>query len=290
MDPNLKAGVLSNTIGSLLLLTVGYFLGLLPFAVLSLVLQWFVYFVHGLPQQSEKFYDASGSVTYLALILSSLLAKHAHNARAIVNCFLVVIWCTRLGSFLFARILKDGKDSRFDTFKKHWLRFLGVWTVQAVWVFLVASPALVASSSEQCLATSTGVLDIFGWATWVAAFLFEVIADAQKGAFRGDSSNAKKFITSGLWAYSRHPNYFGEICMWIGICISGSSCFKGAEWLAWISPLTTYVLLMKVSGVPLLEKRGEKEWGTLPEYRWYMDHTPCILPALTRPPVYKKDD
>jgi steroid 5-alpha reductase family enzyme len=188
---------------------------------------------------------------------------------------------------LFARILKDGKDSRFDEMKKNWVRFLGVWTIQAVWVFLVSSPALVAASSEVCYETAVGLLDLLGWCVWIAAFLFEVIADAQKSAFRGDSSNAHKFITTGLWAYSRHPNYFGEVCMWIGVCLSGSSCFSSGQWMAWISPLTTWILLMKVSGVPLLEKKGEKEWGQLPEYQWYMKHTPCIFPALKAPPKYE---
>lgn len=289
MDPNLKRGILSNGIAVVLLVSVSLATGLDKLAILALAIQWAVYLVHGLPQQSEKFYDASGSVTYLAVVLTALLSKDRHNARAIVNSFLVVIWCTRLGSFLFARILKDGRDSRFDKFKEHWLRFLGVWTIQALWVFLVASPALVVSTSDACHARSVGVLDVIGWSVWIAAFLFEVVADAQKSSFRGDSANAKKFITTGLWAYSRHPNYFGEICMWVGICLSGSSCFTGAQWLSWISPLTTYVLLMKVSGVPLLEAKGEKEWGQLPEYQWYVKHTPCIVPALTCPPAYKKD-
>lgn len=275
--------------GVAMMLLFGYGLGLLPFVALSIGLQWGVYLVHGLPNNSEKFYDASGSVTYLALILASLLAKQQHNARAITNSILVVVWCTRLGSFLFARILKDGKDSRFDAFKRHWLRFLGVWTLQAGWVFLVSSPALVMASSENCAAKSVSFLDVLGWCCWVAAFLFEVVADAQKAAFRGNSANAHNFITDGLWAYSRHPNYFGEICMWIGICISGSSCFSGGEWLAWISPLTTFLLLTRVSGVPMLEKKGEQAWGKLPEYQWYMKHTPCIIPAFTRPPPYQAD-
>merc|ERR1712193_107317 len=109
-------------------------------------------------------------------------------------------------------------------------------------VFLVSSPALVVASSEVCYETTVGNLDILGWSVWIAAFLFEVIADAQKSAFRQDSNNAGKFITTGLWAYSRHPNYFGEISMWVGLCLSGSSCFSSAQWLAWMSPITTWIL------------------------------------------------
>jgi len=240
MDPNLKTGLKSNGIGVVLLGTISASMGLAPLAALAVVIQWFVFAVHGLPQNSEKFYDASGSVTYLALALTALLRRQVHSTRTIVNSFLVIVWCTRLGSFLFARILKDGRDSRFEQFKKHWLRFLGVWTIQAVWVFLVSSPVLVVTTSDVCNATSVGLLDLVGWTVWTFAFLLEVVADAQKGAFRGDTANAKKFITTGLWAYSRHPNYFGEITLWVGLCISGSTCFSGAQWLAWISPLTTY--------------------------------------------------
>merc|ERR1712187_865926 len=186
-------------------------------------------------------------------------------------------------------ILRDGKDSRFDELKKHWLRFLGIWTIQAIWCFLVASPVLVSVTAESC-ATGPRLLDFIGWFVWLCAFAFEVIADQQKDAFRLDPANKGKFITTGLWAYSRHPNYFGEVSMWIGMCLSGSSCFTGYHWFAWLSPVTTFILLMKVSGVPLLEKAGEKKWGSDPAYRWYMDNTPCIIPSLTPTPAYEKSD
>jgi len=248
--------------------------------------------VHALPFNSEKFFDATGSCTYLVMAIGALVKASLEiglkSPRQIVNPVLVMVWCIRLGSYLLARIMRDGKDSRFDELKTNWLRFLGVWTIQADWCFLVACPALVAATFEAC-ACAWSALDIAGWCVWVSAFAFEVIADRQKDAFRRNPENRVKFITSGLWAYSRHPNYFGEICMWIGICLSGSSCFQGAAWVAWISPVTTYLLLLKVSGVPLLEKKGEETWGELPEYRWYMQHTPCIFPALRRPPAFSAD-
>jgi len=125
-----------------------------------------------------------------------------------------------------------------------------------------------------------------GWSIWLISFAIEVVADKQKDDFRRAPENKGKFITTGLWAYSRHPNYFGEIFMWVGLCISGSSCFHGAGWLAWLSPLVTILLLTKVSGVPLLEASGQKRWGNDPAYQHYMQHTPCILPALRKPPAY----
>jgi len=194
-----------------------------------------------------------------------------------------------LGSFLFARIRRDTTDSRFTEMKVHWLRWLGVWSIQALWCFLVASPALVVTASKTC-ATAPTAFDFVGWALWLFGFSFEVIADRQKQQFREmPGERPTPFIASGLWAYSRHPNYFGEITMWVAMCISGSSCFVNAEWLAWLSPVTTWVLLLKVSGVPMLEKKGEDTWGALPEYQWYMKNTPCIIPRLTRPPAFSPE-
>jgi len=289
MDANAKIGIVSNGIGLLVLASTSWAMDLKLLAALSLVINWLVFIIHGLPNNSEKFFDATGSVTYLSLAVFSLvvylptLSKAA--VRQIVNPAMMVIWCVRLGSYLLTRIIRDGKDSRFDEFKKHSVRFLGVWTIQSVWCFLVASPVLIVATSESC-ATGPGMLDFAGWCAWVFGFAFEVIADQQKSAFHADASNKGKFITSGLWAFCRHPNYFGEITMWVGICLSSSSCLQGAKWMAWLSPITTFVLLMKVSGVPLLESQGEKRWGSDPAYQWYMKHTPCIVPTLSRPPAY----
>jgi len=285
---NLQRGILSNVIGLLLLVCVASPMQLGVFAAVSLVINWTVYIVHALPNNSEKFFDATGSLTYLSLMVSSVSVAGEHGVRQTVAPILVCIWCVRLGSYLFARISKDHKDSRFDDLKVHWLRFLGVWTIQSVWCFFVASPALVVVTFDACN-TTFGILDIVGWSLWLLGFLFEVIADRQKDSFRSDVANKGKFITVGLWAYSRHPNYFGEIIMWIGISLSGSSCFAGAQWLAWLSPLTTILLLTKVSGVPMLEKKGKEKWGELSDYQWYMKHTPCIIPALRRPPAFGGD-
>jgi len=288
MDKNLIRGLISNCIGLPILFGFGYAVKLQHLAAAALAINWLVFAVHALPRNSERFFDATGSLTYLVLIGSAVSTSQGCVARRFVSASMVVVWCIRLGSYLLGRILKDGKDSRFDEFRKSWLRFLGVWTIQAIWCFFVASPALVMITSDACH-TSVSILDCVGWAIWLVSFGMEVVADRQKDRFRRDPANKGKFITTGLWAYSRHPNYFGEICMWIGICISGSSCFHGLEWLAWVSPLTTWILLMKVSGVPLLEKTGQERWGSDPEYQHYMKNTPCIIPALRKPQAYPID-
>jgi steroid 5-alpha reductase family enzyme len=287
MDANATRGMLSNGIGILILASVSWNMDLTLFAVLALAINWVVFFAQALPNNSEKFFDATGSLTYLCLAAVSVgFSYSGREMRQLVNPAMMTVWCVRLGSFLLSRILRDGKDSRFDELKKHWLRFLGIWTIQALWCFLVASPVLVCVTSKSC-ATEPGLLDFAGWCVWVFGFAFEVIADQQKNAFRTNADNKGRFITTGLWSLSRHPNYFGEITMWVGICLSSSSCLQGANWMAWLSPLTTFILLMKVSGVPLLEATGEERWGKDPAYQWYMKHTPCIVPALRAPPAYK---
>jgi steroid 5-alpha reductase family enzyme len=260
--------------------------------LLSLAINWGVFYLHALPNDSEKFFDATGSATYLSLTIAAILFHIATSSnfsfgleRQTILPIMTCVWCIRLGSYLLARIMRDGKDARFDEFKKHWLRFMGVWTIQSIWCFVVASPMLVSVTSSAC-GGELGLLDVLGWSVWIFGFAFEVMADYQKDTFRRDPANKGKFITTGLWSLSRHPNYFGEITMWIGICVSGSSCFQGLQWLAWLSPVTTFVLLMKVSGVPLLEASGEKRWGSDPAYQWYMKNTPCIVPALKPPPPY----
>eukprot|EP00927_Polykrikos_kofoidii_P057740 TRINITY_DN51928_c0_g1_i1.p1 TRINITY_DN51928_c0_g1~~TRINITY_DN51928_c0_g1_i1.p1 ORF type:complete len:296 (+),score=25.31 TRINITY_DN51928_c0_g1_i1:76-963(+) len=288
MDADLKRGILTNLIGLIIVWSLAPAMHLCLFAGLACGINWLVFLLHAWPQNSEKFFDATGSITYFAMVCTGLfLAGVSHREfRQIVNPVMVLIWCIRLGSYLFARIVQDGKDSRFDEFKKSTLRFLSVWTIQALWCFLVASPALVVVSSPACSKSSSWP-DFVGWGLWSLGFLFEVVADRQKDAFRRDPVNRGQFITVGLWAYSRHPNYFGEITMWVGLCITGSSCFQDFQWLAWLSPVITWILLMKVTGVPLLEEKGEQKWGHEPAYKWYMQNTPCIVSALRKPPPFE---
>lgn len=286
---NMTKGLVVNIFGLAILSLVSIAMHLEKFAAIALAINYVVFFVHALPQGSEKFFDATGSITYLCLVLCALLFPAGSSLRQLVNPIMVIVWCVRLGSFLLARILRDGKDARFDELKQTWLRWLSIWTIQSLWCFLVASPVLVTVTSESCTIVP-GFLDYVGWCLWICGFLFEVIADRQKDYFRRDPANKDKFISSGLWAYSRHPNYFGEIIMWVGLCVSGSSCFHSLDWLAWLSPVTTWILLLKVTGVPMLEKAGSEKWGLEPAYCWYMAKTPCIVPRLTQPEQYRGDD
>lgn len=244
---------------------------------LAFIIQWLAY-IPAYLKQTEKFYDITGSFTYIAAITLALALSPNLDARAILLWGLVVVWALRLGSFLFRRIHKAGKDDRFDEIKPSFIRFLNAWTIQALWVTFTASAALIAITT-----TTRKELDIFalvGFLVWAFGFAMEVIADAQKSRFNADPANKGKFIQVGLWSRTRHPNYFGEIVIWIGVMIITLPVLQGWQWVALISPVFVTLLLTRVSGVPLLEKKADLKWGGQAEYETYKKQTPVLIPRI----------
>ena len=244
---------------------------------LAMLIQWLA-FIPAYRQQTEKFYDITGSSTYIAVVTLALVFSPGLDARAVLLWALVVVWAIRLGSFLFRRIQKAGRDDRFDEIKPSFFRFLNAWTIQGLWVTFTMAAALVAITS-----TTRKELDVFaliGFALWVFGFAIEVTADAQKSRFNADPANKGKFIQSGLWSRSRHPNYFGEIVLWIGVTLIGLPVLHGWQWVALISPVFVTLLLTRVSGVPLLEKKADKKWGGQADYEAYKKSTPVLIPRL----------
>ena len=142
----------------------------------------------------------------------------------------IIIWAVRLGSFLFMRIHKDKKDGRFDSIKTSFSQFFMTWTLQGMWVFICSSAALVAIANPMGVVIN-GIFFV-GLALFVLGFAVEVIADNQKSKFRSIPENKDQFINEGLWARSRHPNYFGEITLWTGITVMGISTFEGMNYLS----------------------------------------------------------
>ena len=246
-------------------------------ALFAFALQWLAY-VPSFLRQTEHYYDLTGALTYAGVILLAA-GSSAPDARGWVITALVLVWCGRLGSFLFLRVKRSGRDSRFDDLKPYWGRFLMAWTLQGLWVFMTLLAALVAVSSPAAAAWDT--LATLGLVIWIAGFAIEATADRQKSAFKADPANRGRFIRHGLWAWSRHPNYFGEIVLWTGIAIMATPAMAGWQWLGWASPLFVCWLLTKVSGIPMLEKQADERWGGQPEYEAYKADTPALLP---RPP------
>ena len=244
---------------------------------LAFLIQWLV-FIPSYLQQTEKYFDLTGSFTYITVTIIAALFSPRIDARSILLALLVVIWAARLGSFLFGRIKKAGKDSRFDDLKPSYIRFLNVWTIQGLWVTFTAAAALVAITT-----TTRKDLDVFaiiGLLVWIIGFAIEVAADTQKSRFSANPENKGKFIQTGLWSRSRHPNYFGEIVLWVGIAVIALPVLQGWQWVAMISPIFVTLLLTQVSGVPLLEKKADQKWGGQEDYEAYKKRTPVLIPRL----------
>lgn len=247
---------------------------------LAYLIQWLV-FIPSYIFQTEKFFDLTGSLTYISVITVAVCYSRYSvdlDTRSIMLAALVGIWAVRLGAFLFGRIRKAGKDDRFDELKPSFFRFLNVWTIQGLWITFTVAAALAAITSS-----ARKDLDAFalvGALVWVIGFVIEVIADAQKSRFNADPANKGKFIRTGLWSRSRHPNYFGEIVLWIGIAIIAVPVLQGWQWVAMISPIFVTLLLTRVSGIPLLEKKAEVKWGGQADYEEYKKNTPVLIPRL----------
>jgi steroid 5-alpha reductase family enzyme len=244
---------------------------------LAYIIQWLV-FIPAYWQQTEKFFDLTGSLTYIIVSTLALFLSAGVDGRAILVWALVVIWAARLGTFLFSRINKAGKDDRFDEIKPSFIRFLSLWTIQGLWVTLTMAAALVTITTA-----NRKELDLFaliGFLVWVFGFTMEVVADYQKSRFNADPNNKGKFIQAGLWSLSRHPNYFGEIFLWIGVMIIALPVLQGCQWVALISPVFVTLLLTRVSGIPLLEKKADKKWGGQADYEVYKKRTHVLIPRV----------
>ena len=247
-------------------------------ALLAYAINWLV-FIPSNRAKTEHYFDLTGSVTYLSVTVIALLLSDDLDARAVIVAAMVAVWALRLGSFLFRRVRRDGRDGRFDEIKIDPLRFFMTWTLQGLWVLLTIACALAIITSVE--RRSLGWLAVLGIVIWIAGFAIEVMADQQKSVFKRDPANEGKFISTGLWAWSRHPNYFGEIALWTGIALMAIPLLSGWRWVVLISPVFVTLLLTRVSGIPMLEARAQKRWGDDEDFQAYTRNTSVLIP---RPP------
>ena len=237
--------------------------------------QWLV-FIPSYIFETEHYFDLTGSLTYVSVTLLAILFTVDISLRDILLALFVWIWAFRLGSFLFIRVKKAGSDGRFDLMKKDFWWFLMTWTIQGLWVFLTLAMALAAITSESKMAID--IFAIIGTLIWIFGFSIEVIADQQKTNFKDDPANKDSFITVGLWSWSRHPNYFGEMVLWIGIAVIAFPVLIGWQLVALISPIFVIFLLTRISGITMLESRGYKKWKDDPAYIDYLERTSVLVP------------
>ncbi len=240
-------------------------------------IQWLA-FIPARIFQTERFYDLTGSITYIAVTLAAISAATAPSGAQWLIAIMILLWAGRLGSFLFRRIHAAGGDQRFDHIKVSSSRFFTAWTLQGAWVVMTSCAALTAILSVE--QATVGAIFVIGAVMWVAGFTIEVIADQQKSRFRADPANAGRFINVGLWSRSRHPNYFGEILLWAGIAVMAVPYLSRAQWVVMLSPLFVYALLTRISGIPTLVRRGQELWGDDPAYQAHVANTRRLLPRL----------
>ncbi len=242
-------------------------------AIVAFVINWLA-FLPAYLRRTERFYDLVGSATFLATIGLALALSGHHDVRALVPAILVGVWAVRLGVFLFTRVHHDGGDGRFDEIKHSAPRFFVAWTMQALWVCVTASAAVASITAR--VRPDVDAAFFVGVSVWLIGFAIEVEADRQKRAFKRDPQG-QRFICTGLWAWSRHPNYFGEIVVWLGMLCLSSSTLAGAGWVVVLSPILVIVLLTRVSGIPLLEARADTRFGDDEAYQRYKATTPVLM-------------
>jgi steroid 5-alpha reductase family enzyme len=276
---------LLNLLFSLIAFSIAYSIALLTglqiiqqAVLIAFLIQW-ILFIPAFYFQTEKFYDLTGSATYIFIVsyisIQSNFAKNVNLGNILLASF-IILWAIRLGSFLFTRIHKSGEDKRFKFIKPSPSRFFMTWTLQGMWVSICSMCALTAMASKNGV-IQNGFFYI-GMLVFIAGFVIEIIADWQKSIFRKNPTNKDQFISNGLWYYSRHPNYFGEITLWLGISIMSFSSLSGWQYITLISPLFTYMLLVYVSGVRILEISGLEKWGHLQNYQEYIRTTSSLFP------------
>ena len=258
-------------------LELGGWPALTVLALAAYVIQW-VAFIPARLLQTERFYDLTGSLTYIAVTLGAISVAPAPSVAQWLIAIMIFVWAGRLGSFLFRRIHSSRGDQRFDHIKISSSRFFVAWTLQGAWVVMTSCAALTAILSID--PTALGAVYVIGAVMWAAGFAIEVMADRQKSRFRADPANEGRFINTGLWARSRHPNYFGEILLWAGLAVMAIPYLSGAQWVVMLSPLFVYALLTRISGIPTLARRGQQLWGNDPDYQTYLNNTPRLIPRL----------
>ncbi len=242
---------------------------------LAFIVNWLA-FIPAWLRHTEKFFDLMGGVTFITVTALTVALVPVRDARTWLLLGMVSVWALRLSSFLFQRIRRAGEDVRFREIKVSFPRFLLTWTLQGAWAAFSLAAALAAITAES--RTPLGGWALLGFLIWLSGFVFEVIADMQKSRFKADPANQGKFIQSGLWAWSRHPNYFGEITLWIGVVLVALPTLAGWRWVTLISPFFVALLLTRVSGIPMLEQRADEKWGGQPEYEAYKANTPVLIP------------
>ncbi len=228
-------------------------------------------------RQSDKLTDLIYGLCFVVMALLSLQHGQDFSFPKILLTGMITLWGLRLAGYLFLRISKTKTDARFDERRKDLGKLSFFWFLQTVSILIISLPVVIFLSKSE---VDLGWVSYVGVLIWLDGFLIEMIADQQKFSFKNKPENKGKFMQSGLWQFSRHINYFGEILCWIGVFVFVAPFLQGWEWVATISPLWIIFLLTKVSGIPLLVKSAEEKYGQQKAFQEYKANVPLLIPFI----------
>jgi len=245
-------------------------------AVLIYMLLWFIV---SLVLKRNDVADVAWGGGFIVAAAAVLVSSGAATERAVLVIALVVIWGLRLALHIGIRNRGKGEDARYRKWREEWgtyatLRsFFQIFILQGILMLVISLPVVRAITAP---ASPLAFLDLLGAAVWLMGFLFEAIADLQLLRFKKDPAHRGRVIMTGLWRYSRHPNYFGEVTLWWGIYLIALALPNG--WMTIIGPITITILILGVSGIPMLEKKYEGNT----EFEEYKRRTSALFPLMPK--------
>lgn len=237
-----------------------------------------VFFFIAFSFQTDKVTDFSYGLSFIALLFYLLSQRSFSDLFVIVLSAMVLIWAIRLISYLFTRILKIGKDDRFDEMRSKPLKFASFWILQGISVWVIMLPVIFFMTSYSEIGSRNITFMIIGLIVWLLGISIETISDMQKFKFKNDPANKGRWVNIGLWKCSRHPNYFGEILCWWGVFVYVIPFLEGFGYLTIVGPIYITLLLLFVSGVPLIEKKYDERYKDNKEYQKYKRETNLLIP------------
>jgi steroid 5-alpha reductase family enzyme len=224
--------------------------------------------------KTDKVTDLSYGLTFVILALALLFTSGDAGGPALVLALMVVLWGVRLAGYLVYRIMRIGRDARFDGIRERFWAFARFWLLQGVAVWVIMLPVTLWFSRpgpwDWLMAPGAGA--------WLAGLVIETTADFQKFREKSRPGGSNRWVASGLWRYSRHPNYFGELLCWWGVFLFAAGNLEGWSWLAVAGPISITALLLFVTGIPTLEASALRKWGSDPAYAEYRRRTRLLVP------------